>query len=93
MQRLRAHLLSALFVCICLLNFFLTTAGQANIFYSLQDLLLVGLQRKETVTTKFIHNHSISEDIARTLGSLWFVIPGNNGKQRAAAEQEAEMRK
>ncbi|XP_073772589.1 uncharacterized protein [Danio rerio] len=30
----------------------------------------------------FIQNHSIPEDIVKTPGSPWFVIPGNNGRRR-----------
>ncbi|KAL6490208.1 hypothetical protein MHYP_G00005530 [Metynnis hypsauchen] len=51
-----------------------STPRAANPTYSRQDLLSIGLQHNQAVTSEFLDAHSIPEEIARTPGAPRFVV-------------------
>lgn len=54
---------------------FVTTFCWTNNAYSWNNLPKIEIQSEQCVTTDFLHSHKITEDIARTPGSLWITIP------------------
>lgn len=63
---------SLVFLFVCLLV--IAKISQANHSYSRLDILNIGFQCNQVVTSEFLKLHNILEEIARTPGSPWIVI-------------------
>jgi len=80
-----------MFLFICL--FANVKFSRANSTYSRQDLLIIGLQRNQAVTSEFLHSRNIPEEIARTPGSPWMVVgPGKCRRRRRYRKQKRGCR-
>lgn len=73
----------------CFLNVFLFVflllcfcVSRGHPFYSRHELLIVGLQCEQAVTSDFVHLNNIPEEIARTPGSPWIVVGSNKRRRR-----------
>lgn len=73
-----------LYILLCVLLRRNTTVCWAKPTYSHQDQLSLGLCCGTTILImSYYHRfHNIPEDIARTLGSPWVVLPGGKPKRR-----------
>ena len=53
----------------------LSTFCWVNIVYSWHNLLKIGVCYKQSVTGDFLHSHKIPVETARSIGSLWIIVP------------------
>ena len=71
---------SFVFLFTCL--FVIVKNTQANHSYSRLDILNIGFQCNQVITSEFLESHYIPEEIARTPGSTWTIIGSSKRRRR-----------